>query len=59
MHYYSVYQRVANYVSNTTSVLLGNEDGTFQNPTNYIVLGFPAGLTADTFTNSKKLDLVL
>lgn len=46
-------------LGNTTSVLLGNGDGTFGTPVNYTVAGAPLGIVAGDFHGNGKLDLAV
>ena len=48
---------VANYGSNTVSVLLGNGNGTFQSAVDYAVGTGPRGVVAGDFNNDGKMDL--
>jgi protocatechuate 3,4-dioxygenase beta subunit len=50
---------VANEMSNTVSILLGNGDGTFQTAVNYDVGSYPRSVTAGDFNGDGKLDLAV
>ena len=50
---------VANYNSDTISVLLGNGDGTFQPAVTYFADNIPAGIAVGDFNGDGKLDLVV
>ncbi len=49
----------ANYGDNTVSVLLGNGNGTFQNPVNYAVGADPEALVAGDFSGNGRTDLAV
>jgi hypothetical protein len=49
---------VANYGSNTVSILLGNGDGTFQAARNYTTDAYPRSVAVGDFNGDGKLDLV-
>src|SRR5215831_2204683 len=50
---------VANYDSNTVSVLLGRSNGTFRPAVNYIVGANPAGIAIGGFNSDHRLDLAV
>lgn len=50
---------VTNADENTTSILLGNGNGTFQNQTKYFIGSNPVAVSAADFNKDDKLDLVV
>ena len=50
---------VANYGSDDVSILLGNGDGTFQNPVTYAVGSAPTALVAGDFNGDGRTDLAV
>lgn len=50
---------VANYTSNSLTVLLGNGDGTFRHGEQYLVGSGPGGIATADLNNDRRLDLVV
>jgi hypothetical protein len=50
---------VANMGDNSVNILLGNRDGTFQNPLTYAVGNGPSSVAIGAFKDPRKLDIVV
>ena len=50
---------VTNMDNDTISEILGNENGTFRNQTQYYAGGSPSSITANNFSNDKNIDLTV